>query len=104
MKPWTPTEAQIAQLALLKAKEAFAEGSAVSAKAYGSRNCPGINGVMLSIALVPKNLVGVVKKRASYGDPAMTLYWITDDGLRVLDRAEQPRAYDPAGDVAEQIP
>lgn len=116
------TQPQSDQLALLKAFGAVSEETSVGPKAGGHRYCPGINGVMLSVALVPKGLVGAVKVPARYGEPKMTLYWITPlglgevEGARISTMSAEIRGlaatsvtinefpYDPADDVAEQIP
>jgi hypothetical protein len=86
MKPWTPSDAQIAQLELLRKHGALSADTAVGPRAGGQRNVK-VNSVMLGTALAPKGLVVPVKKKAQYGEPAMTLYWITTDGLKVLERS-----------------
>lgn len=82
--PWAPTEAQLGELAKLKAYDAVSQETAVGSKAGGGRTL-AINGVMLSVALYPKGLVDKVVVAARFGEPKMTLYWITSDGLKVLD-------------------
>lgn len=86
MKPWTPSEAQLAQLELLRSAGAVSPQTAVGTRAYGSRYAK-VNGVMLGVALAPKGLVVPIKIKAQYGEPAQTRYWITSDGLKLLDRS-----------------
>lgn len=86
MKAWNPSDAQIAQLELLRKHGALSADTAVGPKAFGHRNA-AVNGVMLGVALVPKGLVCKVKRPTYCGEPAMTLYWITTDGLKVLERS-----------------
>lgn len=86
MKPWTPSDAQLAQLELLRQHDAVSPETAVGTRAGRGRSVD-VNGVMLGVALAPKNLVGKVKRGAQYGEPAMTLYWITSDGLKLLERS-----------------
>lgn len=86
MKPWTPSDAQLDQLELLRKHGALSADTAVGPRAYGQRHVK-VNGVMLGVALAPKGLVVPVKKKAWNGEPPMTLYWITSDGLKLLERS-----------------
>lgn len=86
MKPWTPSDAQLAQLELLRKHGALSADSAVGPKAGGGRTVH-VNGVMLGVALAPKGLVVPVKLKAWNGEPAQTRYWITTDGLKLLERS-----------------
>lgn len=86
MKPWTPSDAQLGQLELLRKHGALSEETAVGPRAGGQKNVH-VNGVMLGVALAPKGLVVPVKLPARYGEPAQTRYWITSDGLKVLERS-----------------
>lgn len=83
---WNPSEAQLAQLELLRKAGAFSADTAVGPRAGGEKNVH-VNGVMLGVALAPKGLVVPVKIPARYGEPAQTRYWITSDGLKVLERS-----------------
>lgn len=86
MKPWTPSDAQLAQLELLRKAGAVSKETAVGPRAYGHKHVK-VNGVMLGVALAPKGLVVPEKLKAWNGEPAQTRYWITSDGLKLLERS-----------------
>lgn len=112
--PWYPSEPQLAELAKLRAAGAVSPETAVGPRACGQRHV-SLNAVMIGTALVPKGLVARVIVPARFGEPKRSDYWITPDGLKVLERGPAPIrglsgtvvldecAYDPAADVAEQL-
>jgi hypothetical protein len=112
--PWYPSAPQLAELAKLKAAGALSPETAVGPRAYSSRHI-ALNAVIVGTALVPKGLVARVVVPANYGEPKRSDYWITPDGLKVLERGPAPIqgmsgtvvidefAYDGAADAAEQL-